>query len=109
VTGAVAVKLATPSAPRCEIDDSALGDAWDEPRRHAVDAALARVAGVDAARLVHAELDDYAQTWLSVRREACAATRERGEQTELQLARRVACLDRGRRELGELSRVLASG
>ena len=102
-TGAIAVRLATPAAPRCAIDDRALGDAWDAARKHDVSAAVTAAAGDDIAGKVIAAVDDYAASWVAMRREACEAA-----PSNVALGRRVACLDRGRRELGELTRVLAS-
>jgi tetratricopeptide (TPR) repeat protein len=107
-TGALAVRLATPAQPSCAIDVRALGDAWDASRKRAVSAALTAAVGDELASKTVGALDEYAAVWLAGRIDACEATRVRGEQTEAVLDRRVACLDRGRRELGELSRVLAT-
>ncbi len=106
--GALAVHFAMPRAPSCAIDDTVLGDAWNAARHAEVTRAIAAVAGDDIATKVAASLDDYAAGWVASRRDACEATRVRGEQPEAVLERRVACLDRGRRELGELARVLAT-
>ncbi len=104
-TGGVAVWLARSPGPSCSIDDSALGDAWNTRRSREV---AARLASTGSAERVLAGLDDYAQSWLAARRDACAATHERGEQSLVALDRRVTCLDRQRRELGELSQLLAT-
>lgn len=105
-TGALAVKLGTKSGPSCAIDASALGDAWNATRRQEVDRGMT-AAHADASRVV-ADLDTYANIWLAARRDACAATHVRGEQSQLALDRRVACLDRQRRQLGELVRLFAA-
>jgi serine/threonine protein kinase len=99
-TGAALVKLGGTDKPSCAIDDSALGDAWN-PRRAADVRRGLVAAGTQADRVIDA-LEIYADAWLTVRRDACAATHERGEQSLTALDRRVACLDRGRRELDEL-------
>jgi tetratricopeptide (TPR) repeat protein len=105
-TGALAVHLVTPAAPSCAIDDAALGDAWNDGKK--LDVGRAFGSDADTGGNVAAALDDYARTWIAARRSACEATRETGEQSEVVLDRRYACLERGRRELGELTRVLAT-
>ncbi len=108
-SGALAVRLATPEPPSCAIDQRALGDAWDGARRRAVTEALTTAAGDEIASKAVGALDAYATAWVASRKDACEATLVRREQSDAVLDRRVACLDRGRRELGELSRVLATG
>ncbi|MGE5187277.1 MAG: protein kinase domain-containing protein [Acidobacteriota bacterium] len=107
-TGALGVRLATPAAKTCAIDARALDGAWDAARKREVTAAITAAAGDDIASKVVAALDDYASGWIAARRDACEAAHARGEQPAELLGHRVACLDRGRRELGELTRVLAS-
>jgi tetratricopeptide (TPR) repeat protein len=104
-TGGAAVWLAGGGAPMCQVD-AALDDVYNTAKGAEVSAAIAR-AGHDGAPVVRA-LDLYAEHWIAARRDACAATHIRGEQSQIALDRRVACLDRGRRELGELVRVLAA-
>ncbi|HEX5060790.1 MAG TPA: tetratricopeptide repeat protein, partial [Kofleriaceae bacterium] len=99
-TGAVAVRLAQSSAPSCDIDDGALGDAWNAQRKQEVTRAL----GDRVARAI----DIYAKSWVAVRHEACVATYDRGEQSRQALERRVACLDRGQHQLGELTKLFTT-
>ena len=106
-TAGLALWLGGSAGPTCAVD-GALAEAWGTERASAVSRAIAAAGGPDAATRVTAALDGYASTWLAARREACEATHVRGEQSALALDRRVACLDRGRRELGELTRVLAA-
>jgi tetratricopeptide (TPR) repeat protein len=69
-------------------------------------AAVAPVNGLEAARALTPTLDGYAQRWAQAHREACEATRIRGEQTEAILALRMVCLERRRKELAALVRLL---
>lgn len=86
--------------PTCTVDDDAL--AWTAERKAAVSGAIARVSTEDTASRIAASLDDYASAWLAARREACTIA-----SAPAAFDRRLACLDRGRRELSELVRVLA--
>jgi tetratricopeptide (TPR) repeat protein/predicted Ser/Thr protein kinase len=60
---------------------------------------------LDASTSVQKALGAYANDWVTQHREACEATRLRGEQSEDLLGRRMACLERRRRELGALGQV----
>jgi len=62
--------------------------------------------GVDQARRTQRALDAYAERWVAAHRDACEATRIRGEQTETILALRMTCLERKRKELAALLNVL---
>jgi eukaryotic-like serine/threonine-protein kinase len=95
----------------CSGASERLGSAWDRAAKGRVQAALmatgkpyaaAAVAGVSRA------LDGYANSWRAGFREACEATRLRGEQSEELLDLRMRCLERRRRELSELVTQLAS-
>jgi eukaryotic-like serine/threonine-protein kinase len=103
-TGGLAVWLASGAAPTCDVE-AALGEVYDGARRADIVGAIDRARG-DGTRVARA-VDLHAAAWIAARRDACEATHVRGEQTQLALDRRVACLDRGRRELDELLRVLA--
>jgi eukaryotic-like serine/threonine-protein kinase len=107
VTGALVVMLTRSSGPTCAIDDAALGDAWNAQRRQQVQRGLIAAGGAQSAQLVIDTLDAYAREWVAARRDACVATHERGEQSELALDRRVACIDRTRREIREVAELLA--
>ena len=54
----------------------------------------------NAAGQVITRIDRYARDWSAMRVDACRATRERGEQSDAMLDRRMRCLDR---RLGELA------
>jgi tetratricopeptide (TPR) repeat protein/tRNA A-37 threonylcarbamoyl transferase component Bud32 len=53
-------------------------------------------------------LQDYRSSWAAMHREACEATRVRGEQSDQVLTVRMACLDRRLAELGGVLGVLAT-
>jgi len=80
----------------CSGGEERVAALWNAPRRQAVHAAFA------ATRAPYAEsawtaagraFDRYFADWAKARREACEATRVRGEQSEELLDRRMACLD----------------
>lgn len=82
---------------------------WDAQRRRAVETALAatgRPFSAGAAREVGALLDAYAHAWSESHREACEATRVRGEQSERLLDLRMRCLERRRGEVAALVELL---
>ena len=90
----VAVR-ARDSTPPCADGAAALAGAWDAAQRASVQAALT-ATGSRAVGEVLDGLDLYARDWQAGWRDACRATRVRGEQPEDVLALRMACLD-GRR------------
>src|SRR5690606_15838985 len=57
---------------------------------------------------VRRELDDYTAAWAREHREACEATRLRGEQSEATLDLRMACLDRRLHEVRVVTGTLAA-
>ena len=63
---------------------------------HANIAAIAKVSDADIAGHIGAALEDYASRWASARQQACNSHD----------AIAASCLDRGRRELGELVKIL---
>jgi tetratricopeptide (TPR) repeat protein len=90
----------------CGGGDAQAAAAWDGARRTAVRAAFLRTGVPFAASAwmgVDRALAAYTRSWAAQRREACAATRLRGEQSEALLDRRMLCLDQ---RLGE-ARALA--
>jgi tetratricopeptide (TPR) repeat protein len=93
----------------CVIDDSALAGAWDEATATSVHQAFegsGRSYAATAYDRLAGELDDYAEQWVASRQDACEAARVRGEQTEVLLDQRVACLDDRREALAALVRAL---
>ena len=83
------------SASICTGSKDAVAKIWSSDRAESLDAAF-RASGLpfaeDSARSVRVALDEWSQTWASVHREACEATRIRGTQSDRMLDRRMACL-----------------
>jgi tetratricopeptide (TPR) repeat protein/predicted Ser/Thr protein kinase len=99
-----------PASPACTGADEMLIGVWDGPRRDAVSTALhatGKSFADDTWRTVAETLDDYARDWKAERRDACEATRVRGEQSEAVLDERMECLDRRLIELRALGGVLS--
>ena len=87
-----------------------MAEAWSPEAKQRAQAALVatgRPFAPEVARTVTRVLDGYASDWVRQRTEACEATRLRGEQTESLLSLRVVCLERRRKEVGALARLLA--
>jgi tetratricopeptide (TPR) repeat protein len=101
---------APPGPSPCADAGAATAASWTPARAAAVDGAL-RASGVpyaDAvARTVTTALGERAAAIGAMQGEACAATRIRGEQSEVVLDLRASCLGRLRRELEATSDVLA--
>ncbi len=101
---------ATPEV--CAGAETRLAGVWDPGRRQAVEAAFAAV-GVPYAgasfREVSARLDDYTRRWVAMHDETCRATRVEGRQSDTLMDLRMACLERRRGVLGELTGLWARG
>lgn len=93
IAGGVAIVAMRTSEPSCDLD--AVAAPWD---RGAIEAALS-----GRADRFTTGLDAYWRTWTATRLDACEATRVRHELSERVLDARNACLERARRELGELA------
>ncbi len=93
---------------RCE-GPSSLAQHWSQPQQQAVAAAFA-ASGLpgtqDTFGRVKAALDGYAQSWSAQRKDACEATRVRGEQSDEVLSLRMQCLDERRSAFFALVTVL---
>ncbi|HEV8578444.1 MAG TPA: serine/threonine-protein kinase [Thermoanaerobaculia bacterium] len=99
VTGALFSSLGYFQARRtrlCSGAEEKVAGVWNGARRQAVRAAFLAtgvpVADATWSTVEHA-LDHYTTDWAVMRREACEATRLRGEQSEDLLDRRMFCLD----------------
>jgi len=68
------------------------------PKPYAANALAAATAGLDA----------YSRAWAAMHREACEATRLRGEQPEQVLSSRMLCLERRLKDLRAVTHLLAS-
>ncbi len=87
-----------------------LTDIWDEDRSAKVAAAVATSPSPYAGKFVQhvlPQLDQYADTWITQRNEACLAHAE-GRQAERLFERRIACLDQRRAGLQAAVDVLES-
>jgi tRNA A-37 threonylcarbamoyl transferase component Bud32/tetratricopeptide (TPR) repeat protein len=105
---ALAWSRETTAAPTCDIPASSAA-VWDGARRGAVERAFVGTGRPHAAATferVAAHLDGFQSRWLAMRRQACEATRERGEQSERMLELRNACLDRRRTQVATLVKLL---
>ena len=93
----------------CGGGQSKLADLWNASARARMRSAFSATGvsyAADTWSRVEPILDTYATAWTTMYRDACEATRVRGEQSELLLDRRMACLDVRRRELDQLARLL---
>ncbi len=103
--------FATQAEPPCPRDPDVLAQVWGPKQRAQLHTTFDSVVGsADIAVLatLERELDAYAERWRAMHHDACLATRVRGEQSEQLLDLRMACLQRHRRRLGTLARVLTS-
>ena len=98
-------ELAVRRARVCAGGEAKVAELWSPERKAAVRAAF-RATGLPFAegtwQGVERALDRYAAGWAAMHREACEATRVRGEQSEALLDRRMFCLDQRLRDAGAL-------
>lgn len=95
-------------AELCGGSEERLAGIWDAPRKQAIQASFLATGAPfarDAWKTVQASLDRYASDWTGMRRQACEATRLRGEQSESLLDRRMLCLDQHLQEAAALVRL----
>ncbi len=109
LVGAVAWGAHTVSvaAQQCSGAPARLASVWNDERRRAVGDALraAHTPWSEAtAALTVKALDERGAQWVEASRDACEATRSRGEASEAVLDARTACLQR---RLGELDALVA--
>jgi tetratricopeptide (TPR) repeat protein len=108
---AIAVWRAGEAGARiCRGGAERLAGVWDPSRREEARGAFLATGRPFAAEAWNAAerfLDAYAQGWVAMHREACEATRLRGEQSEELLDLRMHCLAARREELRALSALLA--
>ena len=87
--------------PGCDGGPEQLAPLWNPARADALRSAFADADAETTFDHVEGALGRFVQTWLGQHRDACMAHR-RGEQSAPLLDRRMACLERRRRELGAL-------
>ena len=93
---------AQPAVEPCSAAPQLIAESWTPGRRRAVvDAMMATelVYAPAAAESVAGKMDAFASSWVDMHTEACRATRVRGDQSELALDLRIACLDRAKQGL----------
>jgi tetratricopeptide (TPR) repeat protein len=98
-----------PEPARCTGAPALAAEVWDPARATRLRAAFAATGVARAPAIADAavaRLDAYAAVWIDGHREACEATRLRGEQSEAVLDLRMTCLDRRLRELDALAGLL---
>jgi tetratricopeptide (TPR) repeat protein/predicted Ser/Thr protein kinase len=94
----------------CGGAEERLAAVWNAERKQAIHQAFRATRlpfAENAWAVVESGLDGYTRSWISMRREACEATRVRGEQSEDLLDRRMFCLDQRLDEVGALAATLA--
>lgn len=108
--GAFALSRREPAPPLCQGSEARIAEVWNAETAEALRASFRKSgrpgADATAARTVEI-LGARAREWAALHREVCAATRIRGEQSEALMDLRMACLDRRRREVGELATILS--
>ncbi|NVJ15698.1 tetratricopeptide repeat-containing serine/threonine-protein kinase [Myxococcus sp. AM010] len=101
---------ATERAQLCQGAPTHLAGVWDDSARARVQRAFAATGKPyvrDVFEGTRQVLDAYAHEWAAQHRQACEATRLRGEQSEQVLTLRMACLDRRKQQLAALGAVLS--
>jgi len=81
---------------QCAAGGAKLAGVWDPTVRGAVERAFratGRPYADDVFRTTSAALDRLGEAWVAMHKDACEATRVRGEQSEEVLTQRMACLD----------------
>ena len=94
----------------CSGAEKDLRGVWDADRKQAVERGLLHSGEPYAAHAAHRVreiMDDYTGSWAAARKDACEATRFRGEQSEALLDLRMQCLERRASEVKALGEVLA--
>jgi tetratricopeptide (TPR) repeat protein len=86
-------RSAVATEPVCIGAEQALGDAFDERDRVAIEQRFTSLGAGATARELLPQLDTWARAWQDAWVDACRATRVTGEQSEDLLDRRMTCLD----------------
>jgi len=96
----------------CTDSASRLSGVWDPAARERVGSAIREAQAAEAsdiARRVEKKLDNYTRAWMDSHREACEASRVRGELPLEVMELRMACLDTRLSNLSTLVEKLANG
>jgi tetratricopeptide (TPR) repeat protein len=96
----------------CGEEGKALGEAWSQQRRSAVQQSILSSQAPYAADLWHSageSFDQYAKDWQRQSRLSCVETRAKKQQPETVFERRGLCFSRLRSELDSVTAALAKG
>src|SRR5690606_34926800 len=96
----------------CEGTDTRVTEIWSPARRQELGEAFSATGLPHASSAqadAEASLDAYAAEWADMARDACAATRLRGDQSEMLMELRLACLVERANSLEGVMRVLVGG
>lgn len=112
IGAAMFLSTSTPAAdPPCSAIAVPFETMWNAQQRQRIHdgfvASKAPIAEATWARIVPL-VDRWGASWVEARREACAATQLRGEQSATLMDLRMGCLDDRRRELASLLDVFAN-
>ncbi|MER2566569.1 MAG: serine/threonine-protein kinase [Myxococcaceae bacterium] len=92
----------------CSSGPARLEAVWPERRKVSLAAHFASLGGTPLFESAKRGLDAYGAGWAAMHREACEATRVKGEQSDQLLTARMACLDRRLVEVEGVLGVLAT-
>jgi tRNA A-37 threonylcarbamoyl transferase component Bud32/tetratricopeptide (TPR) repeat protein len=92
----------------CTSGPAQVAAVWTPGRRAALEQHFTALGGQPSLAAMTGALDAWAGAWAQQHREACEATRVRGEQSDQLLAARMACLSRRLDEVGAVLDVLDS-
>jgi eukaryotic-like serine/threonine-protein kinase len=92
----------------CTSGPARVAAVWPERRKASLAAHFASLDGTPLFESAKRGLDGYVTDWATMHREACEATRVKGEQSDQLLTARMACLDRRLVEVEGVLGVLAT-
>ncbi len=101
------VMLRKPDAV-CTSGPARVAAVWPESRKASLASHFASLEGTPIFESTKRGLDAYGRDWTTMHREACEATRVKGEQSDQLLTARMACLDRRLVEVEAVLGVLAT-
>ena len=111
IVSATAIAWRNPQGGICGGGDARMAEVWNPARRAQIQAAF-RKTGLPYADSTFERaaqtLDGFASRWARMHREACEATRVRGDQSAELLDLRMECLERRRHELRSLGELWSS-
>jgi len=97
--GAALFSPGEPESQPCRDLAAALGSAWDDEDRDALDAAFARADRTELRAQVEQRFDAYAASWAEMYEQSCRATFVEQQQSERLFDQRMRCLERRRNRL----------